>query len=162
MCDVLGGVPGCVTKCDKGEGWSKLAKNSVTYFMDAPCHRSPCFASTVSALIDEMWKEMGSEHNTLLIFKLRWLSKSKVLSWVFELSDQFRWFFLNQHAHSNFWHVLMIRLDAVNLHATLTFLNRWLYWIRVAYAQGNDWHGRPIHFKILKFTFSNVLGLSLT
>src|SRR6218665_1380790 len=37
MCDVLSrGVPGCVTKCDRGEGWSKLAKNSVTYFMDGP------------------------------------------------------------------------------------------------------------------------------
>jgi len=36
MCDVLsGGVPGCVTKCDMGGG-SKLAKNSVTYFMDGP------------------------------------------------------------------------------------------------------------------------------
>src|SRR6218665_2569872 len=30
-----GGVPGCVTKCDRGRG-SKLAKNSVTYFMDGP------------------------------------------------------------------------------------------------------------------------------
>src|SRR6218665_1169661 len=28
------GVPGCVTKCDRGERGSKLAKNSVTYFMD--------------------------------------------------------------------------------------------------------------------------------
>ena len=28
-------VPGCVTKCDRGRG-SKLAKNSVTYFMDGP------------------------------------------------------------------------------------------------------------------------------
>ena len=36
MCDVLSGVPGCVTKCDRGEGGSKLAKNSVTYFMDGP------------------------------------------------------------------------------------------------------------------------------
>ena len=35
MCDILLGVPGCVTKCDKA-GWSKLAKNSVTYFMDGP------------------------------------------------------------------------------------------------------------------------------
>ena len=36
MCDVLsGGVPGCVTKCDRGRG-SKLAKNNVTYFMDGP------------------------------------------------------------------------------------------------------------------------------
>jgi len=26
---------GCVTKCDKGRGY-KLAKNSVTYFMDGP------------------------------------------------------------------------------------------------------------------------------
>jgi len=35
MCDVLlEGVPGCVTKCDRGG--SKLAKNSVTYFMDGP------------------------------------------------------------------------------------------------------------------------------
>src|SRR6218665_3969982 len=29
------GVPGCVTKCDKGRG-SKFAKSSVTYFMDGP------------------------------------------------------------------------------------------------------------------------------
>ena len=29
------GVPGCVTKCDRGMG-SKLAKNSVTYFMHGP------------------------------------------------------------------------------------------------------------------------------
>src|SRR6218665_1392188 len=36
MCDVLfWEVPGCVTKCDRGRG-SKLAKNSVTYFMDGP------------------------------------------------------------------------------------------------------------------------------
>ena len=38
MCDVLlGGVLGCVTKCDRGRG-SKLAKNSATYmyFMDDP------------------------------------------------------------------------------------------------------------------------------
>src|SRR6218665_1060406 len=33
------GVPGCVTKCDREGGGSKLAKNSVTYFMDGPyCH----------------------------------------------------------------------------------------------------------------------------
>ena len=36
MCDVLLGVPGRVTKCDRREGGSKLAKNSVTYFMDGP------------------------------------------------------------------------------------------------------------------------------
>jgi len=35
MCEVLWGVAGCVTKCDRGGG-SKLAKNSVTYFMDGP------------------------------------------------------------------------------------------------------------------------------
>jgi len=29
------GVPGCVTKCDRGRGL-KLAKNIVTYFMDSP------------------------------------------------------------------------------------------------------------------------------
>src|SRR6218665_62728 len=29
------GVPGCVTKCDRGRGL-KLAKNSVTYFMGGP------------------------------------------------------------------------------------------------------------------------------
>src|SRR6218665_1178182 len=33
MCDVLlGGVPGC------DRGGAKLAKNSVTYFMDGPCN----------------------------------------------------------------------------------------------------------------------------
>ena len=32
MCDVLLGVPRCVTKCDTGRG-SKLAKNSVTYLI---------------------------------------------------------------------------------------------------------------------------------
>ena len=36
MCDVLWEVPGCVTKCDRGRVGSKLAKNSVTYFMDGP------------------------------------------------------------------------------------------------------------------------------
>ena len=35
MCDVLLGVPGCMTKCDRGRG-SKLSKNSVKYFMDGP------------------------------------------------------------------------------------------------------------------------------
>ena len=34
------GVPGCVTKCDRGRR-SKLAKNSVTYFMDGPKDRQP-------------------------------------------------------------------------------------------------------------------------
>src|SRR6218665_3336195 len=29
-------VQGCVTKCDRGKGGSKLAKISVTYFMDVP------------------------------------------------------------------------------------------------------------------------------
>ncbi len=33
MCDVLSGGPGMCDKCDRGGG-SKLAKNSVTYFMD--------------------------------------------------------------------------------------------------------------------------------
>ena len=37
MCDVLAGVQGCVT----GEGGYKLAKNSVTYFMDGPHLPSP-------------------------------------------------------------------------------------------------------------------------
>src|SRR6218665_3739555 len=35
MCVVLLGVPGCVTKCDRRRG-SKLARNSVTYFMGGP------------------------------------------------------------------------------------------------------------------------------
>src|SRR6218665_2423330 len=30
------GVPGRVTKCDRGEEGSKFAKNSLTYFMDGP------------------------------------------------------------------------------------------------------------------------------
>src|SRR6218665_590944 len=33
MCDVLLGVLGCVTKCDREV---KISKNSVTYFMDGP------------------------------------------------------------------------------------------------------------------------------
>ena len=36
MWRTFGGVSGCVTKCDSGEGGSKLAKNSMTYFMDGP------------------------------------------------------------------------------------------------------------------------------
>jgi len=32
----MGGIPKCVTKCDRGSGASKLAKNNVTYFMDGP------------------------------------------------------------------------------------------------------------------------------
>ena len=36
MCDVLLGVPGYVTKGDRGKGGSKLTKNSLTYFMDGP------------------------------------------------------------------------------------------------------------------------------
>ena len=35
MCDVLSGGPGMCGKVLQGEG-SKLAKNSVTYFMDGP------------------------------------------------------------------------------------------------------------------------------
>src|SRR6218665_1978368 len=35
MCDVLWGVPGCGTQCDRERG-SKLAKNSMTCFMDGP------------------------------------------------------------------------------------------------------------------------------
>ena len=38
MCDVLSGVPGCVTKCDREEG-VKMAKNSVTHFMNDPNER---------------------------------------------------------------------------------------------------------------------------
>ena len=34
MCDVLWGVPGCVTKCDSGGGWVIIGQNSVRYFMD--------------------------------------------------------------------------------------------------------------------------------
>ena len=63
-----------------------------------------CFASRpiVSVLFDELSKDIGSEHYrpTLLVglytCKLRWLSKNKVISRVFKLSDQHRWFFLNR------------------------------------------------------------------
>ena len=54
------------------------------------------------------------------IHKLRWLAKSKVLSRVFELSDQLRLCFRNQHVNSYF----VTCFGAGNLHATLTFLNR--------------------------------------
>ena len=47
MYDVLLGVPGCVTKCDRGRG-SKLAKNSVTYFMDGPCTIKSFFPKKVT------------------------------------------------------------------------------------------------------------------
>src|SRR6218665_1147615 len=30
------GVPGCVTKCDRGRGGQNWPTNSVTYFMDGP------------------------------------------------------------------------------------------------------------------------------
>src|SRR6218665_1319906 len=43
------GVPGCVTKCDRGRG-SKLAKNSVTYFMDGPC-RPMCICTYVCTYV---------------------------------------------------------------------------------------------------------------
>ena len=36
MCDVLLGGSGMCDKVRQGEGGSKLAKNSVTYFMDGP------------------------------------------------------------------------------------------------------------------------------
>src|SRR6218665_3305253 len=35
ICDVLLGVPGCVTKCDRERG-VKIGQNSVTYFIDGP------------------------------------------------------------------------------------------------------------------------------
>src|SRR6218665_897495 len=37
-----GRVPECVTKCDRRRG-SKLAKHSVTYFMDGPHFHKPSF-----------------------------------------------------------------------------------------------------------------------
>ena len=55
----------------------------ITYVIDNHC-------LYVSALFDGMCKDIGSEHYTLLIYKLRWLSKSKVLSSVFKLSHQLR------------------------------------------------------------------------
>ena len=62
MCDVILGVPGCVTKCDKGRG-SKLAKNSVTYFMDGPCGEvsgrsclpQPCINTRFPIEVNGMW-----------------------------------------------------------------------------------------------------------
>ena len=36
MCDVLSGGPGMCDKVWQSGGGSKLAKNSVTYFMDGP------------------------------------------------------------------------------------------------------------------------------
>jgi len=70
---------------------------------------------------------------TVSICKLRWLSKSKVLSRVFELCDQIHRFSLNKLIFI-LWYVLIIRLGAVNLHAILTILNHWLHWIRVCNA----------------------------
>ena len=36
MCNVLWGVPGCVTKFDRGRRSQNWPKLSVTYFMDGP------------------------------------------------------------------------------------------------------------------------------
>src|SRR6218665_3809132 len=36
MCDVLSGVQGCVTKCDRERGVEIGQKYNVTYFMDGP------------------------------------------------------------------------------------------------------------------------------
>src|SRR6218665_2010186 len=55
----------------------------LTYVIDNHC-------LYVSALFDGMCKDIGSERYKLLIYKLRWLSKSKVLSRVFKLSHQLR------------------------------------------------------------------------
>ena len=47
MCDVLsGGVPRCVTICDRGGG-SKLVQNSVTYFMNGPNRQEVIYNNTV-------------------------------------------------------------------------------------------------------------------
>ena len=69
------GVPGCVTKCD-GERGSKLAKNSMTYFMDGPkvwCHI--LFGPTDSAhrfYMQNLWRSispMGWRNLALLHLK---------------------------------------------------------------------------------------------
>src|SRR6218665_399782 len=46
-------VPGCVTKCDRGGG-SKLAQNSVTYFMDGPGLVHPSLPWSSSAFSSHM------------------------------------------------------------------------------------------------------------
>jgi len=49
-----GGVPRCVTKCDRGKGVSKLVKNSVPYFLyGRPHSHFPLFhAKTYPCLVD--------------------------------------------------------------------------------------------------------------
>src|SRR6218665_2225430 len=49
-----GGVPGYVTKCDRGRG-SKLAKSSVTYFMDGPYQRTTDKRSSCGLVVASNW-----------------------------------------------------------------------------------------------------------
>src|SRR6218665_1374067 len=60
------GVPGCVTKCDRGEG-SKLAKNSVTYFMDGPLGKDIIFPKRIQMRIFENI-EITSETKTEAVY----------------------------------------------------------------------------------------------
>src|SRR6218665_2557900 len=61
MCDVLLEIPGCVTKCDReGGGGSKLAKNSVTYFMEGPLRQSSSRRLSVSSRAgSKTWRNHG-------------------------------------------------------------------------------------------------------
>ena len=56
MCDVLWGGPGMCDKVWQGEGWSKLAKNSVTYFMDGPLEAGLMKLFLAKESLDR-WKE---------------------------------------------------------------------------------------------------------
>src|SRR6218665_3295752 len=55
-----GGVPGCVTKCDRGRGGSKLTKNIVTYFMDGPMGNRMAYPTGYSISGDVVFSDTGN------------------------------------------------------------------------------------------------------
>src|SRR6218665_2155735 len=84
MCEVLLGVPGCVTKCDRGGG-SKLAKNSVTYFMDGPKGLVAIYTMSTCSMSKVAREniEIRNKRHFLIIVQKMFLSQLRVLKLFF-------------------------------------------------------------------------------